>query len=127
MCSSVRLIQERAISNPNHDMSCTFTLLAILLVQIIERCGLFLELLHSNYMIEIVVGSKSGDDLLRTLLGVYYVVSFKVIGVKLTHLVCTSFDTILATVSVDCIPVSHQILPTLNVHIWQQTAANGDV
>lgn len=73
----MRLIQERAISNPNHDMSTTLTLLFVLLVQIFERCGLFLELLHSNYMIEIVMGSKTGDEILKSSLEAYYVVSAK--------------------------------------------------
>ncbi|KAI6191270.1 hypothetical protein M3Y97_00210300 [Aphelenchoides bicaudatus] len=75
VCSSVRLIQERAISNPNHDLSCTITLLVILFVQLFEKCGLFLELLHANYMIEIVTGTKFGDDLLRNLLETTYITS----------------------------------------------------
>lgn len=74
VCSSVRLLQERSTSNPNHDLSCTLTLLLILLIQNFERFGLFLELLHSNYVIEIVVGSKQGDELVREILEKYYLV-----------------------------------------------------
>lgn len=77
VCSSVRLIQERAISNPNHDLSCTITLLLILFVQLVEKCGLFLELLHASYMIEIVVGTKFGDELVKSLLEMSYIVSFE--------------------------------------------------
>ncbi|KAI6243882.1 hypothetical protein M3Y99_00054800 [Aphelenchoides fujianensis] len=61
-CSVARNIQDAAISNPNHDLSCSLA----------QKSGLLLELLHSNFGLAIVVGSREGDQLVRNLLRVFY-------------------------------------------------------
>ncbi|KAI6227073.1 hypothetical protein M3Y95_00688200 [Aphelenchoides besseyi] len=71
-CSVARNIQDAAISNPNHDLSSSISLLIILSLQLIEKCGIFLELLRANFGLTIVVGSKEENQVVRGLLEIYY-------------------------------------------------------
>ncbi|KAI6210533.1 Guanylate cyclase [Aphelenchoides besseyi] len=71
-CSVARNIQDAAISNPNHDLSFSISLLIILSLQLIEKFGIFLELLRANFGLTIVVGSKEENQVVHGLLENYY-------------------------------------------------------
>ena len=76
VCAVVRLVQNpTSVRRKKDDLSCAATLLFVLLLQLIEKFGLFLELLHKNFNFEITVGSRDGDLTLRIILGYIYMVS----------------------------------------------------
>uniref|UniRef100_A0AC34R7S9 Uncharacterized protein n=1 Tax=Panagrolaimus sp. JU765 TaxID=591449 RepID=A0AC34R7S9_9BILA len=73
VCAVVRLVQRpTCVRRKKDDLSCAATLLFILLLQLIEKFGLFLELLQNNFNFEITMGSREDDLTLNIFLGYLY-------------------------------------------------------
>ncbi|CAD5234776.1 unnamed protein product [Bursaphelenchus xylophilus] len=71
-CSVARLMQDTYSSNPNHNLPCSATLFFLLVIQIIERFGHFLNLLHANFHVQYVVGSSDSNKVLNHYLSSFY-------------------------------------------------------
>uniref|UniRef100_A0A7E4VN11 G_PROTEIN_RECEP_F1_2 domain-containing protein n=1 Tax=Panagrellus redivivus TaxID=6233 RepID=A0A7E4VN11_PANRE len=76
VCAVVRLVQQPPnIRHKHDDLSCSVTLLVILMLQLVEKFGIFLELLNRNFNFSIVIGDSEGDSVLAEVLWHIYQVS----------------------------------------------------
>ncbi|CAD5229041.1 unnamed protein product [Bursaphelenchus okinawaensis] len=74
-CSVARLLQDSYSSNPNHNLPCSVSLFLLLIIQIVEKFGHFLNLLHENFRVHIVVGSSHANQVLDRCLSAFYSLS----------------------------------------------------
>uniref|UniRef100_A0A914DQU6 Uncharacterized protein n=1 Tax=Acrobeloides nanus TaxID=290746 RepID=A0A914DQU6_9BILA len=75
VCSVIRLVQKAPTTYRNYDLSCSLTLLLILLVQLVEKFSFFLELLSENFHFEITMGNAEDNRVLHRILHIYFVSS----------------------------------------------------
>ena len=76
VCSVIRLIQKAPTTYRNYDLSCSSTLLLILMVQLVEKFGFFIELLSANFHFEITMGNAENNQVLHAILKKYFQVGF---------------------------------------------------
>lgn len=77
-CNLARILHKIKLKIKNNLNEC-FTSIAlslIVLLDIIQKFGLFLELLKTNFLFEIVIGERESDATFKKTLKIYYAVKF---------------------------------------------------
>lgn len=73
-CNLARILHKIKLGISNNVDECftSIALVLIVLLDIIQKFGLFLELLKINFMFEIVIGEQESDAVLTNILNFYY-------------------------------------------------------
>lgn len=73
-CNLARILHKIKLGISNNADECftSIALVLIVLLDIIQKFGLFLELLKINFMFEIVIGEQESDAVLTNILNFYY-------------------------------------------------------